>query len=74
MKSWIFKAVFKFLTAVFFKDTMNVAQILQGLSCKVYFILVPIFFPVGLFYVVVDIPAIIQAACYYAMRTPEIGL
>ena len=35
----------------------------------------PIFFPVGLFIVVVDISAIQhQAACYYAMRTFEIGL
>ena len=51
------------------------AQILQEVSCNVCFILVPIFFPVGLFIAVVEIYAIIdQAACYYDMRTSEIGL
>ena len=37
-------------------------------------ILVPIIFQVGLFTVVVDISAVIyQVACYFAMKTSEIG-
>ena len=42
-KCWCLMAVFKLLMVrLFIKDATNEAQILQGLTCKVSFVLVPI--------------------------------
>ena len=64
-----------FKGSLFDKKTMYMAQILQSLSYKVCFIILPKFNSFGLNILILGTSAIMdQAACCYNMTTSEIGL